>query len=71
MAERELSAFFHAIQKLFGPVQAEISADDWLQELSAAAAPPASIREWRTITARAASRLALRLGAHTPELQVA
>ena len=34
MAERELSAFFRAVTKLFGLEQAEMSAEDWLIELS-------------------------------------
>jgi len=34
MAERELSAFFNAVTQLFGSEQAELSAEDWLQELS-------------------------------------
>jgi hypothetical protein len=35
MAEHELAAFFSAVTALFGSEQAEISADDWLQELMA------------------------------------
>jgi hypothetical protein len=34
MAERELSAFFNTVTQLFGLEQAELSAEDWLQELS-------------------------------------
>ena len=30
MAERELSAFFAAVDTLFGPEQAKLSAEDWL-----------------------------------------
>jgi hypothetical protein len=30
MAERELSAFFAAVETLFGPEQANISAEDWI-----------------------------------------
>jgi hypothetical protein len=33
MAELELSAFFNAVTQLFGSDQAELSAQDWLQEL--------------------------------------
>jgi hypothetical protein len=33
-AERELSAFFNAVKEVFGPEQAELSAEDWLRELN-------------------------------------
>ncbi len=61
MAERELSAFFDAVTQLFGPEQAELSAEDWLQELIEIGALPASAREWRLITAKASTRLASRV----------
>jgi hypothetical protein len=63
IAERELSAFFNAVTQLFGPEQAELSADDWLQELIETDTLPASAREWRLITARTSTRLASRLNA--------
>ena len=63
MAERELSAFFNAITQLFGSEQAELSAEDWLQELIDVDNLPASPREWRLITAKTSSRLANRLNA--------
>jgi hypothetical protein len=63
MAERELSAFFRAVTKLFGSEQAEMSAEDWLTELSEGDRLPSSIREWRGITAKASSRLASRVNA--------
>jgi alkylhydroperoxidase/carboxymuconolactone decarboxylase family protein YurZ len=63
MAERELSAFFNAITQLFGSEQAEISAEDWLQELIEIDGLPASTREWRLITAKVATRLARRVRA--------
>jgi hypothetical protein len=63
MAERELSAFFSAINQLFGSEQAQLSAEDWLQELIEIEDLPASIREWRLITAKASTRLASRVGA--------
>jgi hypothetical protein len=68
MAERELSAFFGAVKELFGPEQAEISAEDWLQELTESDFLPASTGEWRRLTAKASNRLASRVGtppAHT------
>jgi hypothetical protein len=61
MAERELSAFFTAVNQLFGLEQAELSAEDWLQELIEIDDLPASTREWRSITAKASTRLAGRV----------
>ena len=61
MAERELSAFFNAINQLFGPEQAELSAEDWLRELIEVDGLPASVREWRSLTAKASVRLASRV----------
>jgi hypothetical protein len=57
MAERELSAFFHAVTQLFGSEQADRSAQDWLQELNEIDGLPTSDREWRLITARVSTRL--------------
>lgn len=33
-AERELSAFIDAATELFGPEQARVSTEDWLEELT-------------------------------------
>ncbi len=63
LAERELSAFFNAITQLFGSEQAEISAEDWLQELIKIDALPTSAREWQLITAKVSTRLASRVSA--------
>jgi hypothetical protein len=63
MAERELSAFFNAVTQLFGSEQAELSAEDWLQELIEIDGLPASAREWRLITAQVSTRLAARVSA--------
>ena len=72
MAERELSAFFNAITQLFGSEQAELSAEDWLQELTKIDGLPASAREWRLITAKASTRLANRVSASSlPTEQIA
>ena len=57
MAERELSAFFNAVNQLFGSEQAELSAEDWLREMIETEGLPTSVREWRLITAKASSRL--------------
>lgn len=61
MAERELSAFFNAVRQLFGSEQAEISAEEWLEELTEIDRLPASSREWRLLTAKVLTRLASRV----------
>jgi hypothetical protein len=57
MGERELSAFFNAVTQLFGSEQAEISAEDWLQELIEIDGLPTSPRGWRLITAKVSTRI--------------
>jgi hypothetical protein len=73
MAERELAAFLNAVTQLFGPEERELSAEDWLQELNRTERLPASTREWRSITAKASTRLARRVNRSslTTELQIA
>jgi hypothetical protein len=73
MAERELSAFLNAVTQSFGSEQAELSAEDWLQELIEIDGLPASAREWRLITAQVSIRLAARMSASSlsPEPQIA
>jgi hypothetical protein len=73
MAERELAAFLNAVTQLFGSKERELSAEDWLQELSRAERLPASTGEWRSITAKASTRLAGRVNRSslTTELQIA
>jgi len=63
LADRELSAFFNAVTQLFGPEQAELSAENWLQELIEIDGLPTSAREWRSITTKASTRLARRVNA--------
>jgi len=63
MAEHELSAFVSAVTELFGSKQAELSAEDWLHELTAIDGLPASTREWELITAKASTQLASRVNA--------
>ena len=61
-AERELSAFVGAVGQLFGPEQAMVSAEDWLDESELMDSPPRSgSRDWRAITVAASARLANRL----------
>src|SRR5712675_1355093 len=62
-AEQELTAFFRAVRNLFGSELAELSADDWLNELMTTEALPSSTREWRGITLKASTRLAARVNA--------
>ena len=62
LAERELSAFIVAVAELFGPDQARISVEDWLDESGLIDVSPRSThREWRAITIAASLRLANRL----------
>ena len=73
MAERELSAFFNAVTQLFGSEQAELSAEDWLQELIEIDDLPTSVPKWRSITAKVSTRLASRVRASSlsPEPPIA
>ncbi len=61
MVERELSAFFNAVARSFGSEQAQLSAQDWLRELVEVDGLPDSTHEWRSITAKASTRLAARV----------
>lgn len=62
LEERELSAFVGAVTELFGPEQARLSAEDWLDESDLIDGPPVSTsRNWRAITVAASARLANRL----------
>jgi hypothetical protein len=62
MAERELAAFTGAVKELFGPAQARLAAEDWLDESDLMDSPPRStIRDWRAVTIAASARLANRL----------
>jgi hypothetical protein len=60
LAEKELSAFITAVQKLFGAEQARQSALDWIEELELMDWPSGeSIPDWRRATVVASARLAL------------
>jgi hypothetical protein len=60
-AEQELTAFFRAVTNLFGSELAELSAHDWLNELTTTEVLPSSTHEWRRITLKASTRLAARV----------
>jgi len=62
LAERELASFIGAVTELFGPEQARLSGDDWLEESESMDGPPRSTsRDWRAITVAASARLGSRL----------
>jgi hypothetical protein len=64
MAEGELSAFIGAVTQLFGPEQARLAAEDWLDEAELMDSPPRSTsRDWRAVTVAASARLANRIAA--------
>jgi hypothetical protein len=62
LAERELASFIGAVTELFGPEQALLSADDWLDESELMDSPPRSTaRDWRAVTVAASARLTYRV----------
>ena len=62
IAERELGAFIRAVTELFGPEQARLAAEDWVDELEFVdILPEPGGRDWRSFTIAAAARLAKRL----------
>lgn len=62
LAERELSAFIGAVTNLYGPEQARLSAEEWLEEADLMDSPPRSEkRGWRAVTIAASARLANRV----------
>jgi hypothetical protein len=62
LAERELSSFVAAVTKMYGPEQARLSAQDWLDEFDLIDSPPLSKKsDWRAVTIAASARLAGRL----------
>ena len=61
MAERELSAFIRAVTELFGPEQARLSTEDWLDQSELMDSPHRGTRkDWRAVTIAASARLANR-----------
>jgi hypothetical protein len=72
IAERELSSFIRAVTQLFGPEEAKLSAEDWLEECELMDSPPLSTsRNWRAVTIAASARLANRLASRSIADQIA
>lgn len=62
LAEHELSSFIAAVKASYGPEQAKVSADDWLEESEIMDSPPRSeARNWHAVTVAASARLADRI----------
>ena len=62
IAERELGAFIGAVTELFGPEQAKLAAEDWVDELELMdALPGPTRRDWGSVTVAASAQLARRL----------
>jgi hypothetical protein len=62
LAERELSAFVAAVRASYGPEEAELSAEDWIEESELMDSSPRSeVRNWRAVTIAASARLAGRV----------
>ena len=61
-ARREFEEFTRAVAELFGPDQARLSAEDWLNEVALKGSLPAPrSHEWRLVTLAALTRLAIRM----------
>ena len=62
IAERELGAFIRAVTELFGPEQARLAAEDWVDELELMdVLPGPTRRDWGSVTIAASAQLARRL----------
>jgi hypothetical protein len=57
--ERTLASFHAAVARDYGPEEAEKAAEDWIEELGKTGADEHP--DWRSVTAPAAHRLALRM----------
>lgn len=65
ISKRELGAFITAVTELFGPEQARLAAEDWIDELELLDALPGPAgREWRSVTIAASVQLARRLNTY-------
>jgi len=64
-AEKELSAFFAAVHRLFGAEQARKAAENWIEELEETDwSSKASAIDWREVTIGAAARFVGRAKGH-------
>jgi hypothetical protein len=64
VAERELASFIMAVKECFGPEQARLSVDDWLDECELMDSPPRCFnRNWGAVTVAASAKLANRVTA--------
>lgn len=63
LVEQELSASCNAVTDLFGSEQADLAAEDWLNEVITTDGLPTSTRDWRLFTAKVSTRLASRVTA--------
>jgi hypothetical protein len=62
IAEQELGAFIRAVTELFGPEQARLATEDWIDEVELMdALPGPTRREWGSVTVAASIQLARRL----------
>jgi len=72
LAERELSSFIVAVKTLYGPEQAKLATDDWLDESDLMDSQPRSEeRDWRAVTIAASARLANRVTGRPASAEVA
>jgi hypothetical protein len=68
LADAELSAFVAEVRNSYGPEQARLSTDDWLNESDLIdSAPRSEPRDWRAVTVAAWAKLALRV--HQVQIQ--
>ena len=69
-AEKELSAFIRAVDKLFGAEQARQSALDWIEELGCMNWPSGeSLPDWRRATVGASARLGASSRPHRHDIE--
>jgi hypothetical protein len=62
LEDSELTSFVSAVTELYGPEQARVSAEGWLEESALMDSPPRSeARNWHAVTIAAAARLAIRI----------
>ena len=71
-AERELAAFIAAAMELYGPEQARLSAEDWIEGLEQMDGTlRGSAQDWRAVTIAASVRLAQRINMVAPSDEIA